>query len=87
MSFFRPRASVQVLLLAFGLASALVAVPAKAAPASPAKVAVPKLSGLKARVAQGIQVQLVASSLTASQLASLRPRFEDLKPRIRTTAD
>lgn len=81
MSFVRP-GSPLALLLATSLAGLLLA-----APAGAAKQAVPRLSGLKATVAQGGRVDLAASSLTAVDLASLRPDFEKLKPRPRTNAE
>jgi len=70
------------LLLATSLAVALLA-----APAGAAKQAALRVSGLKATVAQGGRVDLAASSLTAADLASLRPDFEKLKPRARTNAE
>lgn len=82
MSFVRSRSSVLTFCLAAGLAAVLLAGPAAAA-SQPA----PKPSSQKARVAQGVRVDLAASSLTAVELASLRPEYERLKPRVRTTAD
>jgi hypothetical protein len=82
MSFVRYRSSVLTFCLAAGLAGVLLAGPSAAA-----GQAAPKLSGQKARVAQGVRVDLAASSLTAVELASLRPEYDRLKPRARTTAD
>jgi len=82
MSFVRSPSSALALLIAVSLACVLLAGPAAAA-GQPA----PKLSGLKARVAQGGRVDLAASSLTAIELAKLRPEFDKLKPRARTNAE
>lgn len=79
MSFVRSTSSVLSIVLAAGL---LLAGPVSAA-GQPA----PKLSGQKARVGQGVRVDLAASSLTAAELASLRPEYERLKPRARTSAE
>lgn len=72
--------------LAFFLAASLAGV-LLAAPAVAAKQAAVRLSGLKATVSQGGRVDLAASSLTAADLASLRPEFEKLKPRARTNTE
>jgi hypothetical protein len=82
MSFLRSRSSVLTFCLAAGLAGVLLAGPAAAA-SQPA----PKLSGQKARVAQGVRVDLAASSLTAVELVSLRPEYDRLKPRVRTNVE
>jgi hypothetical protein len=47
----------------------------------------PPVSGLKARIAKGVRVDLAASSLTATELARLRPDYEKLKPRARTNTE
>jgi hypothetical protein len=47
----------------------------------------PQVSGLKARIAKGVRVDLAASSLTATELARLRPDYEKLKPRARTNTE
>ena len=82
MSLVRPKSSALGFFLAASLAGILLA-----APAGAAKQLAPKLSGQKARVAQGGRVDLAASALTAIDLASLRPDFEKLKPRARTNAE
>ncbi len=82
MSFVRSKSSALALLLAASVAGVLLA-----APAGAVKQATPKLSGLTARVAQGGRVDLAASSLTAIELASLRPDVDKLKPRARTNAE
>lgn len=79
MSFVRSGSSVLSIVLAAGLLLA--------GPVSAASQPAPKLSGQKARVAQGVRVDLASSSLTAAELASLRPEYERLKPRARTSAD
>lgn len=83
MSFVPPKSSALALLAAACLMGAVYSTSADAAKQPPA----PKLSGLKARVGQGGRVDLVASSLTAAQLAALRPDYEKLKPRARTNAE
>jgi hypothetical protein len=80
MSFVR-RNSLALALL-FATAATLVGGTADAA-----KAAAPKLSGLQARVAQGGKVDLAASAWTTAELAALRPRYEDLKPRVRGNAE
>ncbi|MBL8200847.1 MAG: hypothetical protein JNK40_07735 [Chromatiales bacterium] len=85
MSFVLPglsRSSALALFVAASLAGVLLAGPAAAA-----KQTAPTLSGQKARVAQGGRVDLAASSLTAIDLAGLRPDFEKLKPRARSNAE
>ena len=82
MSFVRSRSPFVALFAAVSLAGMVVATPADAAQ-QPA----PKLSGLKARVAQGVRVDLAASSLAAADLTKLRPEFARLKPRARTNAE
>ena len=57
-----------------------------AAGAGATKSGAPKLSGQQARVAQGGKVDLAASALTNAELAALRPRYEDLKPRIHSNS-
>ena len=73
------RKSLSLVLL---LAAALLAGGAEAA-----KAVAPKLSGLKARVAQGGKVDLATSTLTTAELAALRPHYEALKPRVRSNAE
>ncbi|GEM_PF-1448889 len=68
-------------LLLLVLATTLLAGGAEAA-----KSGAPKLSGQQAWVAQGGKVDLAASALTQAELAALRPRYEDLKPRIHTSS-
>lgn len=41
----------------------------------------------KARVAQGGGVELVASTLSDTELAAMRPDYERLKPRVRSNAE
>jgi len=73
------RTSVKLALL---LATTLLAGGAEAA-----KAVAPKVSGLQARVAQGVKVDLAASTLTTAELAALRPHYADLKPRVRSNAE
>jgi hypothetical protein len=77
-SFFRAISAV----LAATVAGALLASPAGAA--TPAK---PRLPEHKARVAQGVRVDLAAPALSAAELAAKRPEFARLKPRARTNAE
>lgn len=79
MSFIRfpPRA--------MSLAAALVVL-AAVAPVQAAQQPEPRIAGA-ARVAQGGRVDLAASSLTAADLAALRPEYARLKPRARTNAE
>ena len=71
--------------LALLLAATLLASGASGAEAG--KAVAPKVSGLQARVAQGVKVDLAASALTTAELAALRPHYADLKPRIRSNAE
>lgn len=79
VSFARSGSLVLAPVLATSLVGVLLAAPVEAA-----REPAPKLSGLKARVAQGGRVDLAASSLTAVELAALRPDYEKLRPRVRT---
>ena len=74
--------NLKLFALALVLAATLVAGTAEAA-----IQVTPKLSGLKARVAQGGKVDLAASTLTQAELAALRPGYEELKPRVRSNTD
>ena len=58
-----------------------------AGPVEAAKQSQPRLSGFQARVAQGGKVVLAASKLTPSDLATLRPGYDNLKPRTRSNAE
>lgn len=78
MSFVRR----QSLTLALLLAATLLAGTAEGA-----RQVRPKLSGFHARVAQGVKVDLAASTLTTAELAALRPDYEKLKPRARSNAE
>ena len=79
---------VQVVFRALALFPAVILAGVLAAgPALAAKQAPPKVSGLKARIATGIKVDMAASGFTAEQLAALRPDFAKLKPRARTNAE
>jgi hypothetical protein len=49
--------------------------------------AVQKAPLRKARVAQGGGVELVASTLSDTELAAMRPDYEKLKPRMRSNAE
>jgi len=82
MSLLRSRSPAIALVVATSLAGLLLAAPAEAA-----KEQAPQVSGLKARVAQGARVDLAASSLTAADLAGMRPEYARLKPRVRTNAE
>ena len=77
----RTGAVVATLLVATLMATGAVAAE------KPAPGPAPQLSERKARIAQGATVPLAASSLTAAELAILRPDFEKLKPRKRTNAE
>lgn len=70
------------LILSLMLTAALTAAMASHG-AESAKSASPKLSGQKARVAQGGKVDLAASRLSSVELAALRPNYEKLRPRAR----
>ena len=82
MSFVLRKSSFLALLAAASLLGASLSTPTEAATQR-----TPKLSGLKARVAQGVRVDLAASTLTTTKLAALRPGYENLKPRARTNAE
>lgn len=86
MTFVRCKTLTLALLFATALLTGTAATSA-AGTANTAKSVAPKLSGLHARVAQGGQVDLAASTLTASALAVLRPHFQNLKPRVRSNAE
>lgn len=83
-SLFRLAGLAASVLAAFALTGE-VAIAADPAPAGAAeqKQEAPKLSGLKASVAQGGSIELAASSFTSEELAALRPHYQDLKPKIR----
>ncbi|MEO7386446.1 MAG: hypothetical protein ABIX37_05895 [Gammaproteobacteria bacterium] len=81
------RLPILALVVATSLGGVLITSTVEAAQKQVAAPAAPKLSGLKARVGQGGRVDLAASSLTSSALAALRPGYENLKPRARTTAE
>ncbi len=87
MSFLHPRSSALALFVAASLAGVLLAGTAGAAEQPAGKSSGPALSGQRARVAQGNRVDLAASSLTAAELASLRPGYDRLKPRARSNAE
>jgi len=82
MESIRRRSSLLALVCSASLLVACVA--GAATDDSPSK---PPLSGLKARVAQGGKVDLAASRLTTAELARLRPDYEKLKPRARTSKE
>ncbi len=85
MTVARPAARLLLVLAGTLVAGGLLAGGAEAAKAAKAaKAAEPTLSGQQARVAQGGKVDLAASAFTKAELAALRPRYEDLKPRIHT---
>ena len=86
MSFVRRKSLTLALLFATALLAG-TAPTSVAGTADEAKAAAPKLSGLKARVAQGGKVDLAASTWTTAELAALRPHYEDLKPRVRSNAE
>lgn len=86
MSFLRSPSSARSFNVPAFVAAGLVGV-LLATTAGAARQAAPKLSGQHARVAQGVRVDLAASSLPAAELARLRPDFEKLKPRARTNAE
>jgi hypothetical protein len=69
------------------LVAAVVAAMWLAATAEAAREPAPRVSGQKARVAQGVRVDLAASALPAAELAGMRPEFARLKPRARTNAE
>ncbi len=87
MSFVSPRSSALTFFLAASLAGVLLAAPARAAKQTAPELSGQALSGQRARVAQGTRVDLAASSLTAVDLAGLRPEYERLKPRARSNAE
>ncbi len=84
MTAARPAAWLLLVLAGTLVAGGLLAGGAEAAKST--KAAEPKLSGQQARVAQGGKVDLAASAFTKAELAALRPRYEDLKPRIHTNS-
>ena len=84
MTVARPAARLLLVLAGTLVAGGLLAGGAEAAKST--KVAELKLSGQQARVAQGGKVDLAASAFTKAELAALRPRYEDLKPRIHTNS-
>ena len=78
----RRKSLILTLLLTAGLTAAMASYGADAA-----KSASPKLSGQKARVAQGGKVDLAASRLSSVELAALRPNYEKLRPRVHSQSE